>query len=284
MASLGALGVRAKDRVVERRRPVWREPYPTVGVGIVTYNRPHFFEPVVRAAVRHFEGLAELYVYNDGSAPNADYQRIFESLPRRVKVFDAADNRGVAAAKNALLRAMSHLDYMFLLEDDVVPLSPHAVIDYVKASRRSGIEHLSFAHHGALNATGPTGVAGWLEFYPHCVGAYCMYTRRSIATVGYFDETFRNAWEHVEHTHRLAKARLAAPFWRFADVRGSQRLLAELPGAVDSSTIRHDALWRERMLAGLRYWASKDPLDFPLREMLAGLETESTSESPGRWP
>ncbi len=263
--------VRLIDRLVEVRNPVWAPPYPTVGVGIVTYNRPRFFEQVIAGALEHLAPIATLHVYNDGSSPNEAYREIFSRLPPSVHVVDAPQNLGVAKAKNALLRAMMGFDYLFLLEDDIVPLSSAVVVEYVKASRRSGLEHLSFAHHGPANAGGRVGVSGWVEYYPNAIGAWCMYTRRSLERVGLFDENFRNAWEHCEHTHRLALAGFTSPFWRFADVRGSKQWFREIPQALESSTIRTNPSWTKNMRDGLLYWSKKDPEHFPLRDMLASM-------------
>lgn len=260
--------VRTRDTIKELVSPVWRPPYPNVAVGIVTYNRPDYFEQVIQAAIKHFAPVADLFVHNDGSSPNDEYRRIFADLPPTVTVTDAAENRGVAHSKNALLRAMKDYEYLFILEDDIVPLSSRAVTEYVKASRRTGIEHFSFAHHGPANASVPVGVDDWVEFYPNAIGAWCMYTRRAIETVGYLDENFHNAWDHVEHTHRLAMAGLTSPFWQFADVYGSRAWFREIPQALESSTIRSDPAWERHMREGLLYWSKKDPVHFPLRHML----------------
>ncbi|MBI5510713.1 MAG: glycosyltransferase [Deltaproteobacteria bacterium] len=268
-----AAAARAMEQVAERLDPMPEAPLPSVAVGIVTYNRPAYFREVVEAAVRVFGPIADLFVYNDGSSPNEEYRQIFAGLPASVTVFDAPENRGVAHGKNALLRAMRDYDYLFLLEDDIVPLSPEAITEYIRVARRTGHEHLSFAHHGPANASGPVGVDAWVEYYPNAVGAWCMYTQNAIATVGTFDEGFHNAWEHMEHTHRLAKAGLTSQFWRFADVRGSRQWFREIPGTLETSTIRQDPNWLGRMIGGLEYWKSKDA-DFPLAHQLAVLQNK----------
>src|SRR5262245_59942451 len=43
--------LRARDRVKEIWDPVWAPPYPSVGVGIVTYNRPDHFRQVIEGAL-----------------------------------------------------------------------------------------------------------------------------------------------------------------------------------------------------------------------------------------
>src|SRR4051794_41127099 len=81
--------VRARDTAKEWLVPLGSPPFPTVGVGIVTYNRPGYFQQVIGAALEHLAPVADLYVYNDGSSPNDEYRRIFATLPKSVSVCDA---------------------------------------------------------------------------------------------------------------------------------------------------------------------------------------------------
>src|SRR5690606_16684073 len=128
-------------------------------------------------------------------------------------------NRGVAHAKNWLMRKLLRegCDYIFLLEDDLIIKSPKAVFGYIKVAEETGISHLMFAHHGPMNKgkaihSDPNGI----ELFPHCVGAWCFYTREALEDVGLMDEIFKNAWEHVEHTHRLSVAGYTEEFPYFA--------------------------------------------------------------------
>lgn len=104
-----------------------------------------------------------------------------------------------------------------------------------------------------------------------------MYTRRVINTVGYFDENFINAWEHIEHTKRIADAGLTTKWGIFPDVHGSKNWLEEIPGSIDSSSIRPRADWMANTINGLIYWRNKDKR-FPLNHILEGLLNEEAEE------
>ena len=66
---------------------------------------------------------------------------------------------------------------------------------------------------------------------------FSFFTREVLEKVGYIDEQFYNAWEHVDHTYRIALAGYHPPFWWFADIADSEKYLEEAPGAIDNSSI-----------------------------------------------
>ena len=238
-----------------------------IAVGIVTCNRPLLFERCARGCRKHFSGSKiPFYVYNDGSNPRYDpaYERAYRLVPNRHIL--GGPNRGVAYAKNMLLAVMldAGADWLFLLEDDIQITSPDAVHGYVRACEQSGLHHLSFAHHGAANAGGPVETDGPVSYYQHSIGAWSVYSRECLEAVGVFDEVFRNAWEHVEHTMRLAVAGYTSGAWRFADATGSDRWLRELPGALETSVIRQDPGWEQGMVEGREHWRVAHPDTYPL--------------------
>jgi GT2 family glycosyltransferase len=246
-------------------------------VGITTMNRPRFADKCVRAAEASLRPLeAPLSLYNDGSDPRyrGEYQRAYKRAPEMV-VIESNENRGVAHAKNRLLEHMlneTDAEWLFLLEDDIILTSPMAVIGYVEAAEVYGLHHLSFAHHGPANESGPMAVEGAIEFYPHSIGAWTMFSRECLEAVGLFDENFHNAWEHVEHEMRLIAAGFmpgAGPHC-FPDVKDSALWLSELPTAITESAIRPRGDWQSSIVNGLRYWRDSKPETF---EMLFGAGT-----------
>lgn len=252
-----------------------------IALGIVTYNRPQFFEKTAKAVAKHL-GNYPLYVYDDGSDAkhHGAYVRGFKALPDAHLVF-GGQNRGVAHAKNQLLARMldDNADWLVMVEDDVAPRSDQAVAHYVAACEASGLHHLSFAHHGPANAKGPVGQDGPVEFYPHAVGAWCIYSAECLQKAGLLDEGFVNAWEHVEHTLRLAEAGYTSGAFRFADATGSREHVAELPRSIETSVIRPRTDWSANIVNGLAYWKAQHPNTFdamfgpgsPLEGYAAGL-------------
>lgn len=272
------------------RPGVLAKPQVTIALGICTYNRPAFFEKTAKAVARQFGGRYEVYVYDDGSDPKhrGSYARAYRALPE-AHLGVGEPNRGVAFAKNRLLEQMlaGGAEWLVLCEDDIVPLSPHAIELYVEAAEASGLEHLSFAHHGPANAHGAVSVdlPHKVAFYTHAVGAWCLYSRRCLEVAGLFDEHFVNAWEHVEHTLRLAEAGFTSGAYRFADAWGSERHVGELPRAIDTSVIRPRPDWRLNIVEGMAYWRDAHPATWlemfgpgkPLEAYAAGVLSEAGS-------
>lgn len=254
------------------------EPSPKIGLGIVTYNRPDFFYNCIKSVEKHLLGVIHTaWVYDDGSKKKG-YQDIYKQLDKNIAVMVSEKNKGVATAKNWLLRRLYEdgCDFLFILEDDLLILSPSAVLSYVEVSKNTGIGHLMFAHHGPMNILGPIwSDPNGIELYPYAVGAWCMYTREVIDKVGYMDESFRNAYEHVEHTHRIALAELTTDWPYFADVRGSKDWIVEQEGSIENSSIRKNKAWAKNIVQGLIYWKKKDPANFPLEEELRRIKKQA---------
>lgn len=239
-----------------------------IGVGIATYNRPDYFKDCVESVVKHLLPHVDVVaVYNDGSK-RKQYEGIYKAIPSSIHVEHKNKNKGVAHAKNWLLRKLMRegCDYLFLLEDDLIIKSPKAVYGYIKIAEDTGIGHLNFAHHGPMNKdrvihSDDNGI----ELYPNLVGAWSMYTRESIEKVGYMDENFHNAYEHVEHTHRMAKEGFTEEWGYFADVKDSNDWIEEQPNAIENSSIRKSPAWAYGTIKALLYWRGKDPKNFPMK-------------------
>ena len=233
-----------------------------IALGICTYNRPQFLEKTAKAVAKSFGDRYPVYVYNDGSdlKHTGAYKRAYKGLPAKAHLLGGI-NGGVAHAKNRLLTRMledGH-DWLVISEDDIAPRTPDAIEHYVRACDVSGLHHLAFAHHGPANAEGPVVRDGLIEYFPHAVGAWCIYSRECLEKVGLFDENFVNAWEHVEHTLRIAEAGYTSGAYRFADATGSAEHVRELPGSINSSVIRPRSDWSANIVAGMAYWHRERP-------------------------
>jgi len=214
------------------------------GVGIITYNREDYLHRLLNSLPA---GLPTVVV-NDGEE--------LSQIPNGVTYIKNEGNLGVGLSKNKALRhLMSNADceYLFLFEDDIY-VKDHSVFDrYIEVIKETGIQHLNFSQHGVCNKnpyTGEPNPAITIEyknlrvpFYVACVGAFSAYTRKCIESVGYMDERYFNACEHVEHSHRVHLAGMAPGFWWYADALDSQNLLGDHGWSVETSTIhqRDDA-------------------------------------------
>ena len=241
-----------------------------VGVGICTYNRSSYFKQSFTAAIDKLHNVVDVWcVYEDGSDKDIkEYDEIFKWIEKEypfVKIFRPRANGGVARAKNTLLKHMmdQDCDYLFLLEDDIIVKDEKAVTGYIKSAEQSGFSHLCFAYHGPMDKEGPMYKDQWLEYHGACIGAWCMYTKEIIEKVGYLDENFHNAWEHVELTKRIGDEGFCPPFGLFIDAAGSKDWLEEIPGSIDYSAIRPRDDWQKNIDEGLKYWKKKDGVGLP---------------------
>jgi GT2 family glycosyltransferase len=101
-----------------------------------------------------------------------------------------------------------------------------------------------------------------IALYRHCVGAFSYYHRSVIEEVGYMDENFYNAWEHVEHTYQIAKKGLTSPFWWFADLANSENYIDNISECVKKSTIANSSSWSMNVAHGENYFKSKEGITF----------------------
>lgn len=219
-----------------------------VGLGIITCDRPEWFGRVLGSVPK--EGSPdELVAVNDGSS----------EVPGNAEVFRTPFPRsGVAAAKNIALRELLHrdCDWIFLIEDDILIRDSSVFDRYIRASLASGIQHFNFALHSNVNRVAGRPLVKFRRrygktevwFYPFCVGAFSMYSRKSLDTVGFMAESFYNAIEHQEHTYRIAEAGLHPPYHWFADIADSGRFLQEIDFSCETSVIRRD---KEKFMKGV---------------------------------
>lgn len=233
------------------------------GVGLFTYNRTEFCKQSLEYVLKLKN--VNCRALHDDCSNKADYSEVFNSLPKDFHLIKAETNGGVAKAKNRVVKYLldEGCDYIVLIEDDILVKDENTVSKYIEASEQTGIEHFNFHNHGPANKIGPVNIGEVITLWPHCIGAFSFYTRRCFEEAGFFDEHFKNAWEHVEHTGRIARLGLTPPFWYFADVTGSENWIEEIPNSIENSSIRHTPEWTKDMKDGLVYWKNKDSIGLP---------------------
>lgn len=243
-----------------------------VGLGVITYNRPVFCEKAVKAIVKQCADVVDsLVLYNDGSDPKhkGAYKRVYQPFQNvGGVVLDCPVNHGVSHAKNRCIETLlkDQCDWVVIAEDDIKPLSPKAVTGYIEVAEKRGFTTLSFAHHGPANLSGPVEVDGEISYYPHSIGAWCLYSRSILEKVGLFDESMVNAFEHVEWEMRAFSMGQTAPAGphRFVDATDSAQWLTELPHAIEKSSIRPRSDWSKNIHDSLTYWSTEKPETFSL--------------------
>lgn len=211
-----------------------------IGVGIITYNRPEGLKKLLDSISSC--DFINLVVVNDG-------QHIDNLQEYNCHLINNDINLGVGKSKNKALKYLyeSQCDHIFLIEDDIFVKNTSVFEKYINASKISGIQHFNFSQHGMINKSWPDGKAKPLliidygsikiPLYPATVGAFSYYSRLCIEKIGYMDERYYNACEHVDHTYEIIKKGMHPPFWYNADIENSWEYLDDEPWSIEQSKI-----------------------------------------------
>lgn len=239
-----------------------------VFVGIVTCNRPDFFKTCYEY-VSKCTNIDYIGVVNDGI-----HELQFSQSNVETKYIKNDKNIGVGKSKNKLFKLAlerSNIKHIFLIEDDII-LKDQKIIDlYIEASKVTGIEHFMFGYHGPANKNNiskgtpsPKYVIDYgsikIAINTHSVGAFCYYTRNVLEKVGLIDEEYLNAFEHVDHDYRIAKAGLSTPYWNWPDIANSYEYLDEIECSENSSSIRPRQDWMDNIKRGAQLFYKKHGL------------------------
>ena len=235
-----------------------------IGVGIVTCNRPTF---LLKCLMSIPDNIQDIVVVNDGK-DFADIDKLHKK--KNFTYFHNKQNIGVGRSKNKLLRYLldSGCDHIFIIEDDIVVKDKDVFNEYIRARNKTGIQHFNFGYHGPANKGGISGGKPKPRFVVdygevkvainmHSVGAFCYYTKEVLEKVGLIDEKFINAFEHVDHDYRIAKAGYSTPYWNFADIANSCDYLEEIECSENSSSIRPRDDWQKNIQDGAKLFSEK---------------------------
>lgn len=237
--------------------------YPNkIGVGIITCDREKFFKACLKSVV---SSKADIIVaVNDGRPLDSNIPYI-----KKINAIQHTSNKGVGVSKNDAMKYLvqAGCEHIFLIEDDILVKDPDIYHKYINAAKKSGIWHMMYGYHGPANKypdkrPNPRKLIKYddnvtIALNRHCVGAFCYYHKNLLKHVGYMDETFVNAWEHVEHSYRCVKAGLLPGYWWWPDVACSTELLEEQACSEDNSSIRPRDDWQENIEQGAKHFVSK---------------------------
>jgi GT2 family glycosyltransferase len=235
-----------------------------IGVGIIACERFDYLNNLLDSIDKEVAGIDYLVVIDDGN------KKTIHSHPK-VNFINHTDGRvGVGKAKNMALKKLyeQECDYIFLIEDDMVIIDQSIFKQYVTASKISGIQHFNYGPGSPFNRKqtiknfdlhnrhlleeetepNPRAIIDYkdtkIALYRHVTGTCSFYTRKAIDIVGYIDENYKNAWEHVDHTYNIIKAKLHPPFWWFADLANSHTLIEPQKNSIgNSSTSKNTNEW-----------------------------------------
>jgi hypothetical protein len=133
---------------------------------------------------------------------------------------------------------------------------------YIKTAKRSGLHHLSFGHVGGslrkqirmireyIDGTG-------VQLYHNPQGSFCYFLSNVIKKIGYLDEKYKNAFEHVDYEYQLVKAGIMPAFWWFPDIKDSYKYIQITPGGASNSSITDRPEYNENYKMSAQYFIEK---------------------------
>ena len=244
-----------------------------IGVGIITCNRPDYFKALWKTLP--LNRIDDIVVVNDGKP--------IDVILEKGEWIDNPINLGSGKTKT---KAMKYLvakgcEHIFIIEDDMLILNPDIFDKYIEASLVSGIKHFNYGPGSPFNRkqkiqfdlhnrhlldqhspVNPKFIIDYgkgvkIALYEHTVAMFSYYSKEVLEKVGYIDERFESAFDHVDHTYRIHKAGYHPHFWHFADIADSEKYLTEAPDAIKNSVIaKNEEEWMKKVRKGAEIYQS----------------------------
>lgn len=215
-------------------------------VTVITCNREDFLIKTLDSIDKN--AVDKIFVVNAG-APLKSF------IDSEIKVIQCNRNPTVVGiAKNIALREMKNAGYefLFLMEDDVVIKNSLVFQQYIHTAMDSGLwaGQLSYGTHGGKKG-GNVGEDGnpaprltvqythhCVDLYRHSLQAFVLYHANTLNHIGYMNESYINAAEHLDHYFHTYHKKLGCNFWYFPDIKDSSEYLEDLDTDHGSSVIR----------------------------------------------
>ncbi|TNJ36593.1 glycosyltransferase family 2 protein [Prosthecochloris vibrioformis] len=220
-----------------------------IGIGVISVNRPEFFSQCM-ASLPKSDVVIEVI----------NGERNYSVC--RDKVFYQKKTQNVAANKNVALKFLleeANCDHIFLCEDDIRFEDQNLCQKYIETAENTGILHFNYGAHGFNNRDYDTqkpivkkvvnySINMKVDLYHHILGSWSYYHKSCLEQVGYMEESYNNAMEHVDHTFRIYKqAKKHPPFWWFADIHRSYDYIKDIKANFEGSIIRKSEDWQKNL-------------------------------------
>ena len=231
-----------------------------IGIGIITCNRNEFLANCIKSISP--EWYDEIIIINDGDKPIAAFYDC--------DIINNPANLGVSKTKNIALKYLidSGCEHLFLVEDDII-FKENVFKKYIEASDKTNVKHFNYCLHGydnKINGEKPNprkifdikGIR--VSLYFNVYGACSYYHKSVIDEIGFMDENYYNAMEHVDHTMEAIYKGYHPPFRWFIDLENSNEYIQDQDKNHSKSTIRKGD-WLKHFHAGVKRFKDKFNID-----------------------
>jgi len=198
------------------------------GIAIVTYNRCAVLAESIQAVLDTTKPAAVI-VCDDGSTDETSY--VASQYP---VTYIRGPRKGVCWNKNRGLVSLQHLDYICILEDDLIPTESGWMETYIDAAEYSGTHHFCRVQDKEVDETVPDFSKAMTEkgftplFGPSARGDLTFITKRVIREMGGFHPDFIGVgYGHQEWSARVVNAGLIPHPLKWVDIKEARDLFVQ---------------------------------------------------------
>lgn len=222
-----------------------------IGIGIITYNRPEYFKKCISCIP--FHKVDECIVVKDGGGLDYNIGKNDNFYYHEYK-----ENGGNCRSKNKIFEYLLEkgCKHIFLIEDDMLIQDENVFDIYIDTANKTGIYHLMYLKV-AGNDKHKRLTYDNLDLHKNPQGSFMYALDGIIKHVGEWDLNFKNAFTHIDWTYRVIQKGLMPPFWWFPDVKGSDKLIKEIPGSTENSSITDKKHYKKNWQDSANYWVKK---------------------------
>jgi glycosyltransferase involved in cell wall biosynthesis len=207
-----------------------------VGVAITTYNSESYYKTLYDS-LEQCDCIDTLVTVNGGDHYKGHYAGSW--IQHDVNHYPSVCRND---AVNFLLNR--DIDYIFLIEDDMIIKRPDTLDKYIEAHETSGLSYLCFVStsDGSKDAQGNRTPRLSVQYpksdvticlYSNMCNEFTFHTADEFRATGLYDTKMRDAFD-VDLTYRRTKwsHKKIPPFWYFPDIKDSDNYIQNNPNAV----------------------------------------------------
>lgn len=186
----------------------------TVAIAVSCYNRLDNVRRILHKLRQlHLTRIHNVIFASDGCTDGTqDFLKAQKDITSII-----SGNAGVAINKNRILKVCKKFKYIFILEDDIVPVSADFIKQAIEITKSTDLQHLNY---GVMALFKPDEYQK-VKLYSSGTlnGQVIFLTDKVLTEVGYFNSKVFGKYghEHVEYTHRVCRKLMYkwGPFYTF---------------------------------------------------------------------
>lgn len=202
-----------------------------IGVGIVTYNSESYYKELYETLP--FNKIDVLVTVNGGNNYTGNYKGNW---------VQHSENVYPSVCRNDCINFLLQrgCEHIFIIEDDMILKSPDIFDKYITASKESGIKYFSFVstswESGTSQNRTPRLIIEYknnvsVSLYKNMCNEFTYHHQSCYEKTGLYDTEFRDPFD-IDFAYREAQQDYSTPFWWFADITNSDKLIINNPNAI----------------------------------------------------